>query len=348
MYTCQAPSRTDAATARHSRSSHPDSAPPLRSAMKKREPTPEEDFEMEPDEQEMARIIEERRRRRAAILLKHTGTESTDRSTAAGTPAPGAALSTAGSTAGSMRDSAGASQSGAQLGSSTSDDTPTEPRARTRSVSPVERAPEQGDFALAKAEGTMTPPQADADNNISAADYNPDLDRLEDEERARQRAQKGQPQGAAELAAGTGEAKERVEGDESEWEEVEVEEDDEVEDMFALGSDDDDAPKKKKTIRVRKGAARPGAVSLLRCLARLSAYGPPTAQCGRRRARDADRQLGRRRRLLPGDARRAPRRQGPVPRLCEPGPRHVQLRRQGARGGARRARRASARARSGH
>jgi serine/threonine-protein kinase PRP4 len=130
-------------------------------------------------------------------------------------------------------------------------------------VSPVELAPEQGDFALAKTDGTMTPPQGGAENNISAADYNPDLDRLEDEERARQRAQKGQPQGTDELAAGTGEAKERIEGDESEWEEVEVEEDDEVEDMFALGSDDEDAPKKKKTIRVRKGTARPGAVSLL-------------------------------------------------------------------------------------
>ncbi|PWN42303.1 kinase-like protein [Ceraceosorus guamensis] len=104
---------------------------------------------------------------------------------------------------------------------------------------------------------------------MSAADYNPDSDRLEDEARARAKLQTNtgangasQPvEGGPSLAAGIGEAQERVDGAESEYEEIEVDDDDEVDDMFALGSDDESSKPKKKIIRVKKGAIASQAVS---------------------------------------------------------------------------------------
>lgn len=109
----------------------------------------------------------------------------------------------------------------------------------------------------------------DRGEGVSAAEYDPSIDRALDDARAFERLHHHQ-NGTEEvtttgMAAGIGEAKERVEDreDESDYEEVEVDEEDDVDDMFSFGDDDDGGnqeKKKKKTIRVKKGTVPPTAV----------------------------------------------------------------------------------------
>lgn len=115
------------------------------------------------------------------------------------------------------------------------------------------------DHASSKGEG----------EGISAAEYDPSIDRALDDERAREYEQQMNRKPSEEVttagvAAGIGEAKERIEeaGDESEYEEMEVDEEDDVDDMFSFGDDDggDQEKKKKKVIRVKKGQSLPAAV----------------------------------------------------------------------------------------
>jgi len=94
-----------------------------------------------------------------------------------------------------------------------------------------------------------TAKQVDGEEQISAADYNPDEDRKVDDEREQALLKAHQKQ--KEVASGVGEPGPdvvRVEDEESEYEEVEVdaEEDDDF-DMFAL----EEAPK-KKVVRRKK------------------------------------------------------------------------------------------------
>lgn len=126
----------------------------------------------------------------------------------------------------------------------------------------------QGDFDLAKhtsdapgqADGAdvlpaeTTAKQVDGEEQISAADYNPDEDRKFDDEREQALLRGHNKQ--KEVASGVGEPGPdivRVEDEESEYEEVEVDaEEDEDFDMFAL----EEAPK-KKTIRRKKQVSGP-------------------------------------------------------------------------------------------
>lgn len=121
----------------------------------------------------------------------------------------------------------------------------------------------QGDFDLAKSASDQpgqtnagdvlpaetTAKQVDGEEQISAADYNPDEDRKVDDEREQALLKAHNKQ--KEVASGVGEPGPdivRVEDEESEYEEVEVDaEEDEDFDMFAL-----DEPPKKKVIRRKK------------------------------------------------------------------------------------------------
>ena len=154
-------------------------------------------------EEEEARLIERRRLQRQSILRKH---QDMAQSTA---PSPTSAV-----TSGPATPSGGNKQTDAE--------------ASTRSASPQDDLKDDlGAFALAK-EGDNHA----IEKGMSAADYDPSMDRALDDERA-------------------GKLMGDDVGDESEYEEIEVDEDDDVEDMFALL--DESAPKKKKTVRVKKG-----------------------------------------------------------------------------------------------
>jgi serine/threonine-protein kinase PRP4 len=97
--------------------------------------------------------------------------------------------------------------------------------------------------------------ELDGEQQISAADYNPNEDRKHDHERlqrlhALQQASSTIQPSQTEIADGLGEPGPdivNVDADESEYEEVEVDDDDEDFDMFSM-----DEPKKKKTIRRKK------------------------------------------------------------------------------------------------
>ncbi len=96
----------------------------------------------------------------------------------------------------------------------------------------------------------------DGEQQISAADYNPNDDRKHDEERLHMLQQHTAPVSAvkvdpSQISAGVGQPGSEVvdvdAGGESEYEEVEVEDEDDDFDMFAM-----DEPRKKKTIRRKK------------------------------------------------------------------------------------------------
>jgi len=177
-----------------------------------REPSPDIDYELQTEEEE-ARLIQERRRQRQSILLKHidkdTGNQSSPSVSEVVTPAA-------------------AEES-------------VEPESRTRSASPQDDDL-KGDFELAKGdeEQGQTMGQSSSRKEMSAADYDPSMDRALDDERAIK-------------LMGEAPRLEEDSREESEWEEIEVEEEDDVEDMFSLA--DETVAKKKKTVRVKKNRA---------------------------------------------------------------------------------------------
>lgn len=154
-------------------------------------------FDFQKKDEDEARLIEERRKRRMAIVQKYK-TEDASTSTL-----------------------------------ERSKSTELEPKVDEDVTPPPMQVLNNGNIELAKGEndaGLLGP----ENQGMSAAEYNPDLDRAPNKEHLLEQQQ------AAALDKSDGE---------SEYEEVEVDDEDDVDDIFALG--DSDAPK-KKIIRVKK------------------------------------------------------------------------------------------------
>jgi serine/threonine-protein kinase PRP4 len=174
-----------------------------------RDTSPEIDYELQTEEEE-ARLIEERRRQRQNILRKHLEQANSNQSS----PAPSDGITPP-------------ATSNTEVKSTTS----------TRSASPQDEL--KGTFEVEKDGDDIQAAQpSHKDSEMSAADYDPSMDRALDNERA------------VKLIGQAPRQEEAIDRDEdSEYEEIEVDDEDDVEDMFAL---DEDKPAKKK-IRVKKG-----------------------------------------------------------------------------------------------
>lgn len=190
-----------------------------------REPSPgaEVEYEMQTEEDE-ARIVEERRKRRLAILQKHKE-EAPQRNT---TPAP------------------------SSIATPKSTTTPPAVVQQAGSVSPAELHPNgTEEFELGKEKQEASAQQAQA-TEMSAAAYDPSVDRALDKEREVRLLGEGTSDRKTEQAP----AGHHGDND-SEYEEVEVDDDEDIDDMFAI--DESDEPKKKKMIRVKKNRGDPAA-----------------------------------------------------------------------------------------
>ncbi|SPO34641.1 related to mRNA splicing-associated serine-threonine protein kinase [Pseudozyma flocculosa] len=189
------------------------------------------DYDLD-DDQKAEKLLEESRKRRQAILQKYSATASPISSAGAPSPAQPASVTVP-------------QESRTEAAQSTNTSTP-----------------RMSGFSLAKDDAAIAADARGADG-ISAADYNPDLDKAEDEAKQQQRLRRnlGLPLGpvggkgtaapdtVGGVAEGLGEPVDKLE---DEYEEIEVDDDDDVDDMFAL---DEDRPKKKKVIRVPKGGS---------------------------------------------------------------------------------------------
>lgn len=183
------------------------------------------EYELRTEEDE-ARVLEERRKQREAILLRHReqsqpGTPDLRKATA---PAP----------AEQRRD------------------------AKSRDPSPPSDVDlPVANFELGKREGEARPESQRTGQEISAAEYDPSVDRALDHEREKKLLGDERSKGAEEMVVEAQSPKERErskeeEEEESEYEEVEVEEEEDIDDMFAIA---DEQPRRKRTIRVKKGKA---------------------------------------------------------------------------------------------
>ncbi|PWN91846.1 kinase-like protein [Acaromyces ingoldii] len=198
-------------------------------------------------EEDQARLIEERRKRRQAILLKHQN-DATQLSIPSASDVQSPKTE-------QIRPST----------SKTGTESPPSDEERKFEVE-LEKDFKDNQAGVQQRSGATT---KDRGEGVSAAEYDPSIDRALDDARARERLnhhQNGTEEVTATgMAAGIGEAKERVEDreDGSDYEEVEVDEEDDVDDMFSFGDDDDGGnqeKKKKKTIRVKKGTVPSTAV----------------------------------------------------------------------------------------
>ncbi|PWN21249.1 kinase-like protein [Microstroma glucosiphilum] len=142
-------------------------------------------------------------------------------------------------------------------------------RARTRSPSydPATPSGKDADFDLSKEgqreiDGAPNADKAAKSDDVSAADYDPVVDRKRDEERETRRLQNPAVSTSEQgLAEGVGEPATRLTANplehaeaESDFEEVEVDDEDDDDDMFAVSSE----AKKKKIVRVKKSKTSNG------------------------------------------------------------------------------------------
>lgn len=182
------------------------------------------DYELLTEEDEM-RVAEERRRQRQAILARHQDASLHTNPVTSPAAATGAATA---------MPSEGSSLPAASRDFSTSPKTDRDQTA----------------FELGKADdnaAAIIPPRDRLPaQEMSAAEYDPNMDRALDHERE------------VKLMDGAPQEEISRSDDNSEYEEIEFTDDDEVDDMFAIV---DEAPKKKRTLRVKKGkgAAAPNA-----------------------------------------------------------------------------------------
>ncbi|KAJ9115648.1 hypothetical protein QFC20_000975 [Naganishia adeliensis] len=204
------------------------------------------------DPPDLEALLEERRRKRRELLERLAGTQSGVNSATPSSFEGSTGAQSTGTTA-EIRESA------AHLGLSTSNS-----GANTHAPSspPVEER-----FELAKDEGKsvndfeILPREIKADTldgeaQISAADYNPDDDRKQDDERRKVHDTKAntihpvEPPTLEEIANGLGEPAiaAGIPNDDDEYEEVEEDVEDEDFDMFAM----DEAPKKKRKVLRKK------------------------------------------------------------------------------------------------
>ncbi|KAJ3533281.1 hypothetical protein NMY22_g7395 [Coprinellus aureogranulatus] len=192
------------------------------------------------------KIMEERRRKRAAILAKHASGQSSVFASGIATNADSTRASVPPQTPSMVVGDALAKIS-VKDGSVPPSGAPSKSQRDSASPPPPTSGIDDG-FALAKEdEEDKDKPSTDAEEKaeqVKAADYDPSLDRREDERRRF---------GVDELP---GKAKEEpMVVDDGEEEEVEVTDDEEedVDDMFAIAmGDDEEKPKKKKKKVVRK------------------------------------------------------------------------------------------------
>ncbi|KAH8117641.1 kinase-like domain-containing protein [Phellopilus nigrolimitatus] len=205
-----------------------------------KEPETEMELELDTAPKPVEETISERRARRQAIRAKYTGIASAALSVnEAASPSPGlsSAVSQPPPTP-SASDLVSQNHSAAATPDTSNIDASAEASGR---ASPVVMSPDIDSFDLAKkgAESNASQPVDGTGEQISAADYDPSLDRREDEEK-RVRAVVSKDKGHQDV----------------EIVEIEEEEEEDVDDMFALDTTE------KKTKKVRK-VAKPAAPALI-------------------------------------------------------------------------------------
>ncbi|RXW19894.1 hypothetical protein EST38_g5960 [Candolleomyces aberdarensis] len=244
----------------------------------------EEIKDPEEDEKSIEEKLAERRRKRAEILAKHVSGQS---STAVGgvngagtipRATPGTMVSEALAKV-TMMDNDGKSQlPGLQTPTATAPPskvvtaTPSiAPQSRRESASPPPPPSATTEFDLAKLEGKedgVDAKEGDAGEEgvegggVGAADYDPSLDRREDEKR-RFGIEAPAPPGEGATIEKKDQNAMVVDGDDDDVEEVEVtddegeEEEEEVDDMFAIGDDDEEKEKKKEKVKKKAKKRQP-------------------------------------------------------------------------------------------
>lgn len=206
------------------------------------EPVPEPEIELDipPTPPPVEDVIAARRAKRQAILAKYSGPASVNAS-----PSP---MPTASSVEPPPESPAPISRATSQLNELEKAETPEAPPEDGK-LNTLSRSPEPGDFTLAKAEEDDTqgtdPITADGDSQdqILAADYDPSLDRREDE-------QKRIGNTAVRLPAADSQPNDEIE----EVEEVEEEEED-LDDMFAVATGEKKPKKVLKKVVKKKPTA---------------------------------------------------------------------------------------------
>ncbi|PWN53960.1 kinase-like protein [Violaceomyces palustris] len=215
-----------------------DEEPAHRGAKPTREERPDEEYELELEEEDPKRLIEESRRRRKAILEKYSATS---------TPALSSAVSAPTSDVERSR-------------SNTRDHSPTSRAKETSTEASVEPEEKQSkEFSLEK-DGrahSLSPTSTHLRPAISAADYDPNFDRAEDDEMEQKKLGKPTNANGAQVSTSSTDILSGVGGPatakgEVEYEEIEVDDEDDLDDMFSF----DEKPKKKK-IKVLKGTSLP-------------------------------------------------------------------------------------------
>ncbi|TDL18893.1 kinase-like protein [Rickenella mellea] len=198
-----------------------------------KEPEPEVELDLAPTPPPADVILAERRAKRMAILAKYGGVASASISTGEGaspSPAPGSVgpSSAVQQPPSTQYVSDPVSQNHSAIGTPAPRDASAVPDGI---VSPFASSPTVDQFSLAKEQEDAV--QAGPGEQISAADYDPSLDRREDEEkRVRGVGVNDAPHADIEMI---------------EVEEVEEEEEEDVDDMFAI-----EPSEKKKTKKVKK------------------------------------------------------------------------------------------------
>jgi serine/threonine-protein kinase PRP4 len=133
------------------------------------------------------------------------------------------------------------------------------PQPATEKHESLSRSPEPSDFALAKAEEDDADRTADGDDQILAADYDPSLDRREDEQKR---------------IGGAGPSKGEPQPQPQEEEEVEEVEEEDLDDMFAVAMGEKKLKKVKKVVVSSLRLAQPSLSSFFSSRRRRRWYPP--------------------------------------------------------------------------